>query len=910
MAKVLIFSIAVALLAALCIVLSASSVLAEPDRGSSTEDCLLCHNADPTGPMGNATQLYVAKHNSQVGECMTCHVNETESIHGMWDDTPDSCARCHRTHSAAAEDLLVGDKDALCLFCHGHDTGLAQTNVLDGVLRLNNAPLRGGGFDTVRMNSSTNLAASAAPGYPTSYPDEWQYPVGSTSSRDVTSKHTLKEYLPSGVGATTVWGSWNNPGMSSTPNAGDTNSKLECVSCHDPHAYGLTYRMLSRSPAGSGIPENPEPTDPSYMQPVFVTDQLTYARLNPNSNILSYTTDDFSNTWLGNKTWDAGSGTWVVSKMPETSYAAPYVLDPDTGNATMVYSMLGSSPMYSQQLSEWCSSCHDRYHAVQTDHTGPGNTDSGDAIYAYRHKTGDEKPVWNPATNQYESNSCGYSCHNNTQLNCLGCHVAHGTAAQMTPIIQAGPWPGTGGNATPPGHGTLPQDTRPEFTGGHDYDNEIKSNLLRIDNRGVCQNPSCHPKGKSSYLDTSYTDATDICARCHSGGAHSSGSDCTSCHTGSSMACDSCHGAPPATGAHIGHFGGNATLAAYGGTANLSTATDYIFQCGNCHPITRSSHLNGTVDMELYNAGAPGGSLKSLNPSTAGYTPGVTTYTDGFGIKYTLGTCSNVYCHSKTDWSSPNTISAPLMGNGTRMPRLDANGNLMYNAYTVTESKVYASVGWGGSAPDCSGCHRNNPQTSYPGVQAGVGNSHGWIDDYGWEDLHAWDMGFDALICRTCHYNTVTDSMTWTRDSNDIASYGDVPIANKSYHVNGIKDVAFDSVNTVVYETSGGNVTFSLSSTTYDLTTKVCSSTPCHINQENPEWGKPYRFGNSWECDQCHRMGRWPSSAPTGGSMMAPEGGLMAPGGDETASPTTLSPHAGDAELNCLDCHTGHGTGP
>jgi len=44
--------------------------------------------------------------------------------------------------------------------------------------------------------------------------------------------------------------------------------------------------------------------------------------------------------------------------------------------------------------------------------------------------------------------------------------------------------------------------------------------------------------------------------------------------------------------------------------------------------------------------------------------------------------------------------------------------------------------------------------------------------------------------------------------------------------------------------------------------------------------------------------------------MMAPAGGLMAPGGDETASPTTLSPHAGDAELNCLDCHTGHGTGP
>jgi len=70
------------------------------------------------------------------------------------------------------------------------------------------------------------------------------------------------------------------------------------------------------------------------------------------------------------------------------------------------------------------------------------------------------------------------------------------------------------------------------------------------------------------------------------------------------------------------------------------------------------------------------------------------------------------------------------------------------------------------------------------------------------------------------------DNMTWTRDFNDITTYGDVAIANKAYHVNGIKDVAFDTVDTITY-----NSTFSLASTAYNPATKLCSSVPCHLNQ-------------------------------------------------------------------------------
>ena len=178
MRKVLTLMVILGLLVAFGVVLDIQFASATPDLGNSTEDCLVCHKADPTGPFGNATELYMAAHDSQVGECLTCHRYEGESIHGQWGDTPESCARCHRTHSAVADDLLVMGKDALCLFCHGRAEGLAQTNVLDGVLRVSNAPLRGGGFEKVKMNSHDSLAASTEPGYATEYPDEWQFPTG------------------------------------------------------------------------------------------------------------------------------------------------------------------------------------------------------------------------------------------------------------------------------------------------------------------------------------------------------------------------------------------------------------------------------------------------------------------------------------------------------------------------------------------------------------------------------------------------------------------------------------------------------------------------------------------------------------------------------------------------------------
>jgi predicted CxxxxCH...CXXCH cytochrome family protein len=352
---------------------------------------------------------------------------------------------------------------------------------------------------------------------------------------------------------------------------------------------------------------------------------------------------------------------------------------------------------------------------------------------------------------------------------------------------------------------------------------------------------------------------------------HNAGTNCLICHShlngfmsgAGGGSCNGCHGAPPASGAHGAHFGGTVEQASYGTVENLSTPDTYIYSCGTCHPSSSSSyHNNGTVDLELYDPSAPAGTIKSLNPAEASYDPATST-------------CSNVYCHSATTWSS-TTVGTPIME--SNVPVLDGNGNLTYPPYTVTEAKQYVAMNWDGSSLDCNGCHRNGPQTSVPTVSAGVGQSHGWIDDWGYEDLHAWNMASDPLTCRTCHYNTVTAEQTWSRDSWDITTYDDVVIADRSHHVNGMVDVLFDPVNTVAVRDS----VISLAASSYDVNSRTCSSVPCHLEQLTPEWGKPYRWWETAECDQCHNYTGW--------------------FGNER-SMTSPSNHIDVTNHNCIDCH-------
>jgi hypothetical protein len=393
------------------------------------------------------------------------------------------------------------------------------------------------------------------------------------------------------------------------------------------------------------------------------------------------------------------------------------------------------------------------------------------------------------------------------------------------------------------------------------------------------------PTGAGSFADGSPYN-NNICEACHTrtnhhrnngmasgdldaGGnyiGHYDGNKCTDCHVhveGFKPSCGACHDVPPPTGTHLKHFGGTNDHALYGSTSITQDVTPqgttYLMNCGNCHPMDGTKHINGvpnsgggTSEIELYNPNAPAGSLKALNPPTATYTHGTTVYTDAQGMKYTTGTCSNVYCHSYTAFSTFGTVPdpTPLTDPVTR------KYSLVYNPpwqSLVVKTTQYQNPMWGVDSLACNGCHGYPIMTSYPTVSAGAGDSHAWVDDYGYVDLHVWNMSFGPLQCNTCHYDTVRDVAAWTQDALGFTTFSNIPIYNTSKHINGSKDIAFTPIS-VLYQTSSGNVYHSLTNATFDTNTKTCSNVSCHHSQTSVIWGSPYRYWNSWECNICHQM--------------------------------------------------------
>jgi len=346
--------------------------------------------------------------------------------------------------------------------------------------------------------------------------------------------------------------------------------------------------------------------------------------------------------------------------------------------------------------------------------------------------------------------------------------------------------------------------------------------------------------------------------------------DCQTCHGDfhgeNWQGCSACHPSPPPTGSHLAHYNSAPlTSLRYGDTGVNNTADAYIFGCGNCHPLAPSQHRDGSVEVELYDPLAPPGSIKAKNPSNATYDPGAQT-------------CSNVYCHSGPTVAS-SVVGTPLTSPPDPVPPgYTLNGsyimdgtcsNLTYAPYTVDSARAYATTpSWGttGTFTACTECHAFPPTTYYPTVDAGVGDSHQWIDASGYTNLHAWNMSyfaFGAVPCMTCHYGTVTQTgatqYTYA-NGKELIVYDPVPLSSRVTHVNGASDVAFDTVNGFQYRNP-----YDLSGATYDPYTKTCSNVACHYNptappsaqalrwQENAKWGAPYRWESSTECDLCHR---------------------------------------------------------
>ena len=148
--------------------------------------------------------------------------------------TTDSCAGCHRAHTASESYLLNQPQKDLCLTCHGPAAGGASTDVVSGVGYTDtghgtpSAPkaLRGGGFSYALIDSAgaTKTPAKTIPA------------LGTGTA--TTSAHSIDGT------SVTAWGA----GALGSATTGSSVT-LECGSCHDPHGNG-NYRILKPMPDG------------------------------------------------------------------------------------------------------------------------------------------------------------------------------------------------------------------------------------------------------------------------------------------------------------------------------------------------------------------------------------------------------------------------------------------------------------------------------------------------------------------------------------------------------------------------------------------------------------------------------------------------------------------------------------
>jgi predicted CXXCH cytochrome family protein len=375
----------------------------------------------------------------------------------------DSCAGCHRAHTAQGPMLInAEDEEALCLTCHGSGGVGSTVDVMTGVqykvaLPPGSAPqdpsdptvllgaLRNGGFDKARIGSDAVYRIITGSGALRT-----KVPV-STTSRDVTSSHIgmATEYAIPGDPTSAVlfegndltmpgiaWG--NSDGtFSATPFAGPAVADLSCANCHNPHGNGQ-FRILVPIPTANDA--NPDPDVPDFI-PDTAENPVTDAPLdNPadadtDPDVRNYTviqTVATSPVLFAESVIAAGfpptAGDYFHRGVPWNTRT-----NSDAPN--------GQPGTFNGQMIAWCSACHTRYDADSSDATSDG-------VFTHRHFTAGS-------------------------VACTTCHVTHGTNAAMG---------GTNSASMP-----YPNRDIPGSAAGVDNGN---GRLLKIDNRGTCQ--ACH----------------------------------------------------------------------------------------------------------------------------------------------------------------------------------------------------------------------------------------------------------------------------------------------------------------------------------------------------------------------------------------------------------------------------------
>ena len=226
----------------------------------------------------------------------------------------------------------------------------------------------------------------------------------------------------------------------------------------------------------------------------------------------------------------------------------------------------------------------------------------------------------------------------------------------------------------------------------------------------------------------------ETCGSCHGndfrGGA--AGSDCTSCHTepGGPAACNTCHGTPPSSGAHIAH--------------TTSPRLDKPQSCSSCHVVPSVYTDTGHVTTA---AGEP-------DPS-----PAEVTFAAGGTFDPSTMTCSSVYCHDGSGAQFPRPVwnGGPTQGDcgachGTPPPAGHPPNSQCASCHLAAHPAEHLNgkIELGDPALGCNGCHNN--------AERPLGGAHrGHV-----EAIHNLT---EPLACNECHVVPATVTAAGHLDS-------------------------------------------------------------------------------------------------------------------------------------------------
>jgi predicted CxxxxCH...CXXCH cytochrome family protein len=458
------------------------------------------------------------------------------------------------------------------------------------------------------------------------------------------------------------------------------------------------------------------------------------------------------------------------------------------------------SPGYTEGLNGTCLKCHGNTAGIDTG-SNPGD--------GYILITGSKK-----VGTAHSGSKHGGSNDDGGQF-CWDCHDPHGDrsggAQDLWYMVQRVPIANSDGSGVPAASVLVPSVNAIEFraalggqTGFLDYMDYVGGGAENGPTNpalttGLCRN--CHAYPTISHYNVDTTNGADS----HQVQTDATPNDrCTDCHRHSAnfeAKCNTCHNSPPNVGKHNRHdeyaFSGQHTdiPTVYSGSTRTD-ADEYGFACSKCHSGTHmndSTHAGTQADPLVTQVVLSDGGTYAASGATADQGPDLRWFAWG------NGSCSGTYCHAN---------ATPLGGT------------------LLTATPTWNETAWTDSNR-CTKCHQMAADNS--GLSSSTNLSHAHY-------VHTETATLYGFNCSKCHYGEATGKSDYPTTAG--------VIADKTRHVNGARNVAFDSDNSgaAQYGTAGAY---------------ICSNTYCHSNGTSVA-SPPANDSIAWnthaatDCTSCH----------------------------------------------------------